>query len=415
MNTKLTRRQFLQMSGVAAAGLWTLGYAPLLQDELLCIKPGFKRLFQDLDKIAVARLRDSGAPGMAYAVVIDDKLVHAKGLGVMELGSCKPVTQQSVQPIASMSKAFTAVAVKQLVERGLIDIDRPYVEYVPYFELKDERYSQIAIRHLLAHNSGFPWITDAEFYDFGKDPWDDDGAMERYVRSLKDMDITLDFDPGAPESFAYSNMGYDILGDLIHKVSGELFEHYCAEHILEPLGMSNATFLKSEVPPGLLQGAHTRDEDNNVILCPYYPYDRKHAPSACLFTSIMDMSRWARMHLNGGKLNGRRILTAESHALLWEPLIIPWEDFGYGWGWAHWLHECESHLYQVIGHSGMNPGVDALIVFLPELALSVMSQGNLNGGYDDYASGFVGEVLNMLIPVLVRGKKCKVEQSTELP
>jgi CubicO group peptidase (beta-lactamase class C family) len=400
MNTQLTRRQFLQMSGAAAAGLWTLGYAPFVQAKTPHLNQDFIQIFMELDQIAAGRVRDSGAPGMAYAVVIDDRLVHAKGIGVMELGNSQPVNTQSVQPVASMSKAFTAVAVMQLVERGLLDIYRPYIEYIPYFELQDPRYPRITIRHLLAHNAGFPWITDAEFYDFGKDPWHDDGAMERYVRSLKDMDITLDFDPGAPDGFAYSNMGYDILGDLIHKVSGELFEHYCAKHILEPLGMSHATFLKSDVPPGLLEGAHTRDEDNKVIPCPYYPYDRKHAPSACLFTSIMDMSRWARMHLNGGELNGRRILTQQSHELLWQPLITPWENFGYGWGWSHWFHEIGSDRYQIIGHPGANPGVDSLIVFAPELSLAVMSQGNLNGGYDDYASSFVGVVLDRIIPEL---------------
>ena len=139
-----------------------------------------------------------------------------------------------------MTHTFTAVAAMQLVEHGKLDLDTPIAEYLPYFELADERYQQITMRHLLTETAGLPATREntPELDWEDKTPQTDDGALERYVRSLRDVPVL--FDPGFGHVF--SNVQYDIAGDVIAKVSGELFEEYMHRHILEPLGMASSTF-----------------------------------------------------------------------------------------------------------------------------------------------------------------------------
>ena len=120
--------------------------------------------------------------------------------------------------MASISKTFTGTAIMQRVEAGKVDIERPYVEYVPYLGMEDPRYKQITVRHLLAHNSGMPMLTDADFFTESLDPLYDDGAAERFVRSFK-TGVTLNQDSGGFR-FMVSDYGYDILADLIHHALG---------------------------------------------------------------------------------------------------------------------------------------------------------------------------------------------------
>ena len=117
--------------------------------------------------------------------------------------------------------------------------------------MKDERYKTITIRQMLSHVSGMP---DVEDYEWDK-PQYDECALERYVRSLTDLSLIAA--PGT--KFRYSNMAYEILGDVIAKVSGESFEDYVKHHILEPLEMKISTLLVKQADPQLLTSPHVLD------------------------------------------------------------------------------------------------------------------------------------------------------------
>ena len=131
----------------------------------------------------------------------------------------------------------------QLVERGIVDLDAPAVKYLPYFRLADDRYSQITVRQMVTHTSGMPDVDD---YEWDK-PQYDDGALERYVRSLTNQKLL--FAPG--ERVQYSNMAFEILGDVVAKASGESFDDYVQRHILAPLQMTDSTVLLKQTNPTL--------------------------------------------------------------------------------------------------------------------------------------------------------------------
>ncbi len=256
--------------------------------------------------------QEQNLPGLAIGVVEDGRLVYAHGFGVMNINEPnRPVTPKTLFHMASITKLFVGTSIMQLWEQGRVDLDKPVVTYLPYFRLADPRYKTITVRQMLRHVSGMP---DVEDYEWEK-PQYDDGALERYVRSLTGK--KLRWDPGS--KFAYSNMAYEVLGDLIAEISGMSFDGYVDANILKPLGMSSSTLLYKQTDPAKLAAGHTRKKNGPVKVVEHYPYNRAHSPSSNLHSNVADMARWAMASLNRGEFDGRRILKASTYDLMWTP------------------------------------------------------------------------------------------------
>lgn len=401
----LTRRQFLQCSALMGVGLSIAACQPIRRPEEMnqpSANSATKEHFAAVTKVVQEVMTANKVPGVAVGIIRGKELIYADGFGVQSLNTGTPMTVQSVMSLAWISKAVTATAIMQLVETGKLDVDQPYVTYVPYFEMEDKHYKEITVRHLLAHNSGMPELTDAMLFSRWDDPWYDEQAAERFVRSFK-TGVTLNQKPGG-DQFIYSDVGYDILADLIHKVSGELFETYVKRHIFEPLGMTSSTFLLDEVDKQRLAAPHVSDETGKTVVWKKFPYDRKHAPSSCLHSTVEDMSRWVLAHLNGGELNGKRILQTASHAQLWEKL--QWwggEDYlrGYGWGWYLGAFEGK----QTVISFGSQPGVETLITLLPTEGMAVIVQCNLYGSFGSVPTAYYdSDIATNLTSKLLHGE-----------
>jgi CubicO group peptidase (beta-lactamase class C family) len=192
-------------------------------------------------------------PGLAIAVVQSNRVVYAHAFGVKNLArKDDPMTTRSLFHMASITKPFVATSIMQLVENGKIDLAAPVVTYLPYFRMADDRHKTISVRQMVTHTSGMP---DVEDYEWAK-PQYDDAALERYVRSLSDRRLL--FAPG--EKFRYSNMAFEILGDVVSKVSGESFDDYVQHQILTPLRMNDSTLFVKQANPRLLTWGHELDE-----------------------------------------------------------------------------------------------------------------------------------------------------------
>lgn len=324
-------------------------------------------------------------PGLAIGIVEDGRVIYAKGFGVMKSGDKKPVTPKSLFHMASVTKPFVATAIMQLVEQDKINLDAHVTEYLPYFRMKDERFKNITVRQLLGHISGMP---DVEDYHWDK-PEFDDGALERYVRSLSDLSLVSA--PG--EKYQYSNMAFDILGDVIAKVSGESFESYVGEHILKPLKMKNSTFLIRRAKSKLITAPHIPGSSGDAVVSPVFPYNRVHAPSSTLYSNIKDMTRWAMANLNRGELNGRRILKAESYDLLLKPQIDATGDTKVGLSW--FITTRSRH--RLIVQGGSDAGFISFIALAPEDSLSVIVMSNFLPGDVSYVSNITNSAIDMLL------------------
>lgn len=316
-------------------------------------------------------MRKHQIPGFAIGVVENGKVIYARGFGVAKLGSNTPITPKSLFHMASVTKPFVSTAIMQLVERGKISLDARVIDYLPYFRLKDERFAAITVRQMLSHISGMP---DVENYNWDK-PEYDDAALERYVRGLNNLSLL-----GAPgETFRYSNIAFEVLGDVIAKVSGMSFESYVQRNILAPLGMKHSTLLVRETDPKRLVAPHVRDKDGKIVVSKVFPYNRPHAASSTLYSSIDDMNRWARANLNRGELNGKRILKTSSYDAMWKPYanvgeispLVP-SDMKIGLSW--FLREENGH--RLVNHGGGDLGFHSFLLLAPDDSISVVAMSN---------------------------------------
>jgi CubicO group peptidase (beta-lactamase class C family) len=258
------------------------------------------QLYNTIDSIATGTIRVSDIPGFVLGVIVNNRIVFEKAYGVQSVQTHQPLTIHSDFHMASVSKPFAATAIMQLVEEGKLCLDSPLIKYLPYFKMKDERYKLITLNEILTHSSGIPDVTD---YEWDK-PQTDDSAAERYVKSFAGMD--LDFAPGT--QFNYSNAAFDILAEVIAKTSGMTFEKYIEKNIFAAAGMTESSFLLSDIPVSRRTSPHVIGDSLVESVSAIYPYNRIHAPSSTLHSNINDMLKWASLWLNKGAIDGHAII-----------------------------------------------------------------------------------------------------------
>jgi CubicO group peptidase (beta-lactamase class C family) len=318
-----------------------------------------------LEAVITQAMRDQKIPGFAIGVIKDGRLAYARGFGVMSKGEPdRPVTTQTLFHMASITKPFVATALMQLVEQGKVNLDDPVVKYLPYFRLKDPRYKDITVRQMATHTSGMP---DVRNYYWDK-PEYDDGALERYVRSLDDK--TLLWAPG--KEFRYSNMAFEVLGDLVAKASGKSFDDYVDDNILKPVGMKSSTLLYKKADPAKLATGFTLSK-GVVVPVAHYPYNRAHTPSSNLHSNAEDMARWILVNLNRGELDGRRILKTSTYDMLWKHAVpVPGRKWHVGISWFL----ADSNGVEIVMHNGGDDGFTTHHSFAPALKAGVVMMAN---------------------------------------
>ena len=281
-------------------------------------------VIERIDGFLQDELRDAGIPGLAVAIVADGKVVHVRGFGVAD-ETGRPVTPDTPFQLASVSKAFTATAIMQLVARGDVELDAPVTTYLPWFRVGDGTASaDITIRQLLTHTSG---IT--------RDPWaaasasdgDDGGALERRIRGL--AATQLESLPG--ERYAYSNPNFEILGLVVQTVAGEPYDAYVERHIYQPLGMAHSHVLAADAfADGASEGFYRW---YGLVTAPWRTaYPRATGPAGVTFSSAMDMARWALFQLGHAGESG--VLSATDIEAMHERGVQYDERHWYGMGWV---------------------------------------------------------------------------------
>ena len=322
-------------------------------------------------------------PGIAVGIWRAGAVVYRGGLGSRGgQGGDQRVGPETIFHLASVTKPFVATAIVQLVEAGKIGLDSTVTRYLPYFAMKDPRAAAITIRQALTHTAGIGDVTDYRW----PNPEYDDGALERYVRGLKDS--TLIAAPGA--TWAYSNIGFEVLAEVIAKVSGQPFEDYIQQRILTPLGMTKSTLLMTDIDSTRMAFGHTKDSVGEYRPLGYYPYNRRHAASSTLHSSVDDMLRWGAANLGRGRLGDRRILAASSYDEMWKPqrdmlpelaeqarqagVKLPFDSMAIGLSWFLPVRAGRREVW----HSGGDNGFRTDLVLAPreQVAIVVLINGD---------------------------------------
>lgn len=301
-------------------------------------------------------------PGMAIAVVKDGKLVYAKGFGVRDVQSQKPITEHSLFAIASNTKAFTAAALAKLISEGKAQWDDPVRKYLPWFELYDPWVSHhLTLRDALAHNSGLKTFSgDLLWYETTYN-------TEEVVRRARFLEPSFGFRAG----FGYQNLLFAAAGLVIEKLSGQPWAEYVQQNFLTPLHMTNTnTSVKAFRPNDDVALPHHVLPDGNAQVIDYLPWDNAPA-AAAINSSVHDMAQWMLMQLANGRFEEKQLVSEKELLFLRQlqtpnrvaPQPNPKTNFkGYGLGWE--VYDYYGH--QVIGHGGGSDGMISKVVLVPD-------------------------------------------------
>lgn len=244
----------------------------------------------------------------------------------------------------------------QLVEKNKLVLDEKLVSYLPYFLLADAAYKNITLRQILNHTSG---MGNVENYEWDK-AYTDEDAAERWTRSLSNEKLIAI--PGS--AYNYSNMAYDVLADVVAKVTGESFEKYVKDHILIPLQMRKSSFLLSEIDPSFRTSPH---RGIPLSVSPVYPYNRMHAASSTLNSNVIDLAHWIIANLHQGTYKGKPILSADNIALMHTSSFTIDSTSNKHMGLSWFINSYQG--VRVLRHDGADDGYASTLHFVPSRKL----------------------------------------------
>ncbi len=299
-----------------------------------------------IDAYISKTMRDDRVPGVALAIVHDQQIVYLRGYG--DDGYGRAVTPQTGFLLGSISKSFTALAIMQLVERRLVDLESPVQEYLTWFRVADPAASRIiTIRHLLNHTSGIPTRAPQ-----ATEPA---ATLQDHVRAL--ASVVLSNPPGSTHEYASPN--YLVLGAVIEQVTGQSYSEYIEQKIFVPLGMTHSfTDQDRAIASGMAQG-HRYWFGFPVPAT--LPYERDRMPTAALISSAADLGQYLLAQLNQGRVADETILSPAGMAQLHAP-GAPADDFSYAFGWRVGTIAG----VPAIHHGGIVPHFRGKLVMLPE-------------------------------------------------
>jgi methyl acetate hydrolase len=279
-----------------------------------------------LDAVLRAATEANDAPGLVAMAAGDKDILYEGAFGTRDLAKSEAMTRDTVFRIASMTKAVTSTAAMQLVEQGKLKLEDPVPSIDPVLgapqvldgfdasgapKLRPAK-RPITLRHLLTHTAGFCY-----------EVWDTE--MARYVKAtgmpstptgkLASIRMPLVFDPG--ERWEYG-VNLDWVGRIVESVSGKPLDAYFRDHIFAPLGMKDTDYVFSQQQRARLVSVHQRKPDGSLepqpMETPFTPEFRSGGGG--LYSTASDYLTFTRMLLQGGSLNGTRILKPETVALM---------------------------------------------------------------------------------------------------
>ena len=254
-----------------------------------------------VDQYLLDSLARAGIPGAAIAITRGTDVLHVRGYGHDSEG--EPVTEHTPFRIASLSKAFTSLAVMQLVDAGRVALDDTVYAHLPEFRIADPRGADITIRQLLNQTSG---LADREVPDLSRPQ---PATLAQATTSLHSARLVAD--PGT--EFNYHNPNYQVAARLVEVVSGESFDDYLRENVFEPAGMNESRNTQSDNTPvsGLADG-HVLAYGQPIAVAA--PGDFADGAGGVVSTAA-DMAQWLTLQASGGvAANGTRLVSEQSMA-----------------------------------------------------------------------------------------------------
>jgi CubicO group peptidase (beta-lactamase class C family) len=251
-------------------------------------------------------------PGLAIAVVKDDKVIFAKGYGVRRLGGTEIVDENTLFAIASNSKAFTTAGLAILIdEKKIGGWDDKVSQYFPEFQMSDPYVTrEMTIRDLVSHRSGLDTFSgDLLWYDTTY-------SIDEILRRTRFLKPVSSF----RSRYGYQNLMFMVAGKVIERASGKTWAQFVKERILMPLGMNRTTVSVKDLKDNV---AAPHNESAGGKFRPLPPGNVDNAAAAAaLNSSVADLARWLRLQLGRGKFEGKQIYSERQAGEMWQQNIF---------------------------------------------------------------------------------------------
>jgi CubicO group peptidase (beta-lactamase class C family) len=333
------------------------------------------------------QMQAARVPGLAIAILQELRLVYCRGFGVtsVEDGGL-PVTPKTLFRIGSITKSMTATAIMRLVELGLVELDRPTREYVPWLSFSEESAAQrITLRMLLSHSAGLP----TSHTPFGRR---EAGGLEAYVR----QDVpAYPFIAPPGKLYSYSNPGIRIAGYIAQAVSGRPYTTLMQELVFDPLEMGRTTFDPTVAMTYPVAQSHDLDDDGSLSVQHRYADDTGGYPSGSAISTVLDLTHFAIMQMNHGRFRDRQVLTPESVAEMQKLQATRYTTPGAGYGLA--LNVDVYKGIHRIWHEGSISTFGSRLVMMPESGTAVALLFNRAPGFWTRAEAITDGVMDQLL------------------
>lgn len=328
---------------------------------------------QQLDLLIKEALAQWQVPGVAVAIVRDDRLVYLKGFGVKELGKDDPVTADTIFPLASCSKPLTVTALATLVDQGKLDWDDRVRKHLPWFQLADRLAdANVTLRDLLTHRTGLG-RHEALWYRSLL-------TVEERAKRLRFLELSHPF----RSTFDYQATTYGTAGLAGAQAAGSPWRELITQKLFVPLGMDSAAPVFPEAAKSDCASPHKRTA-KGVAVIERYPLDEPD-PAGSIHASARDLSKFLRLQLSGGMFGTRRLVSEASLGETHLPQIVIRPEpisralnphshvLSYTLGWiaqdyrGHWL----------LTHGGTVDGFRVQLTLVPDLKLGIALMNNLD-------------------------------------
>jgi CubicO group peptidase (beta-lactamase class C family) len=312
--------------------------------------------------------------GLAIGVIRDGGPAGFEGRGVADCLTRTPITATTAFRIGSITKTFTAIAVLQLCERGLVDLDAPANDYLRSFRLVPAKaaFAPATVRHLLTHTAGigyWPRLTSLLRPGVGSGV-----QARRSGRSVADRyrhGLPVEVEPGT--KWVYSNHGFAALGQLVEDVSGQPLRLYLRRHVFEPLGMMRTDLVRSErVHRYLATGYVLRSHGLRSVP----ERDVPATGAGAAYSTVADLTRYVTALLHHGANEHGAVLSPSTVTTMFEPHFRP-DPRVPGMGLGFLLGAEDGH--RTVGHDGIVAGFLSQLIMAPDDGVGVVVLGNTGG------------------------------------
>jgi CubicO group peptidase (beta-lactamase class C family) len=330
-----------------------------------------------LDAFIAKQIQDYKVPGLAIGIIKENKVIFKKGYGITSTLDNFPVTTQTIFPLSSCTKAFTAAAIAVLVDEGKINWNDKVIKFLPDFKLSDPWITkELTISDILSHRTGLNSY-DGDLLWYGTNY-----TKKQVVTKIQYSPIKNNF----RLDFGYQNVMYLVAGLVIEKVSGKTYEVFVKEKLLNPLSMTktSTSILQMQEDKDYAQ-PHLKNKPIKLVNMDNI------APAGAINSNIDEMMKWLQMWIGQGRINDTIIINENSFETITtiKTFTSNTNEQGYGFGWYINYRNGE----KILNHDGGMPGYKSSIVLFPKSGDAIVILTNKISPISDQLISVISEYL----------------------